>query len=109
MPLFHPKGRLHSPLGSPLLIWQQYPVRVTWRFLIRAAAYAALTTANAVPSNAGSFAQHRRCFAEHFRSVCRNVSGKLPSHAFAGLTALSRRATACAVGKRHRIIYRAIH
>ena len=27
-------------------------------------------------------------FAELFRSVCRNVSGKLPSHAFAALTAL---------------------
>jgi len=86
---------------NPLLGRQQYPVRVTWRFLIRAAAYAALTTADAVPSNAGSFAQHRRCFAEHFRSVCRNLSGKLPSHAFAGLTALSRRAAACAAGKQH--------
>ena len=73
---------------NPLLGRQQYPVRVTWRFLIRAAAYAALTTADAVPSNAGSFAQHRRCFAEHFRSVCRNVSGKLLSHAFAALAAL---------------------
>jgi hypothetical protein len=27
-------------------------------------------------------------FAELFRSVCRNTSGKLPSHAFAALTAL---------------------
>ena len=73
---------------NPLPGRQQYPVRVTWRFLIRAAAYAALTTADAVPSNAGSFAQHRRCFAEPFRSVCRNLSGKLPSHAFAALTGL---------------------
>ena len=32
-------------------------------FLIIAAAYAALTTADTVPSNAGSFAQLRRCFA----------------------------------------------
>jgi len=27
-------------------------------------------------------------FAELFRSVCRNISGKLPSHAFAALTGL---------------------
>ena len=57
---------------NPLLGRQQYPVRVTWRFLIRAAAYAALTTADAVPSNAGSFAQ--------LRSASRNISAR-----FAGM------------------------
>jgi len=89
---------------NPLLGRQQYPVRVTWRFLIRAAAYAALSDleqSSKSSSNAGWLRSAPVSFAEHFRSVCRNVSGKLPSHAFAGLTALSRRAAACAAGKQH--------
>ena len=39
-------------------------------------------------SNAGWLRSTPVGFAEHFRSVCRNLSCKLPSHAFAGLTAL---------------------
>ena len=76
---------------NPLPGRQQYPVRVTWRFLIRAAAYAALSDfeqSSKSSSNAGWLRSTPVSFAEHFRSVCRNVSGKLPSHAFAGLTAL---------------------
>ena len=46
------------------------------------------------PSDAGRLRSSPVGFAEPFRSVCRNVSGKLPSHAFAALTGLR----GCAAG-----------
>ena len=46
------------------------------------------------PHTPGGFAHLRQGFAEPFRSVCRNVSGKLPSHPFAALTGLR----GCAAG-----------
>ena len=64
---------------------------------IRAGAYAPLhgfaCNANP-PSDAGWLRSSPVGFAEPFRSVCRNVSGKLPSHAFAALTGLR----GCAAG-----------
>ena len=67
---------------------------------IRACAYAPLhgfaLHANP-PSDAGWLRSSPVGFAEPFRSVCRNVSGKLPSHAFAALTGL-RGCAAGAVG-----------
>ena len=55
------------------------------------------------PSDAGSLALiSDQASAEPFRSVCRNVSGKLPSHAFAALTGL-RGCAAGAVGQQHQI------
>ena len=41
------------------------------------------------PSYAGWLRSSTVGFAEPFRSVCRNVSGKLPSHPFAALTGLA--------------------
>ena len=59
---------------------------------IRAGAYAPLhgfaCNANP-PSDAGWLRSSTVGFAEPFRSVCRNVSGKLPSHPFAALTGLA--------------------
>ena len=64
---------------------------------IRAGAYAPLhgfaLCANP-PSNAGWLRSSTVGFAEPFRSVCRNLSGKLPSHPFAALTGLR----GCAAG-----------
>ena len=67
---------------------------------IRAGAYAPLHGfafyANP-PSYAGRLRSSTVGFAEPFRSVCRNLSGKLPSHPFAALTGL-RGCAAGAVG-----------
>ena len=67
---------------------------------IRAGAYARLHGfafyANP-PSYAGRLRSSTVGFAEPFRSGCRNLSGKLPSHPFAALTGL-RGCAAGAVG-----------
>ena len=52
--------------------------------------YTILRQAVKSPSNAGWLRSSTVGFAEPFRSVCRNVSGKLPSHPFAALTCASR-------------------
>ena len=51
--------------------------------------YTILRQAVKSPSNAGWLRSSPVGFAEYFRSVCRNVSGKLPSHPFAALTGLA--------------------
>ena len=65
---------------------------------IRAGAYAPLHGfafyANP-PSDAGWLRSSPVGFAEPFRSVCRNVSGKLPSHPFAALTGLAAAPRCC--------------
>ena len=65
---------------------------------IRAGAYAPLhgfaCNANP-PSDAGWLRSSPVGFAEPFRSVCRNVSGKLPSHPFAALTGLAAAPRCC--------------
>ena len=65
---------------------------VTWRLYNRAVAAAPLPTfaenPQKFPQTPGAIAHLRSGFAELFRSVCRNISGKLPSHAFAALTGL---------------------
>ena len=79
------------PLWKPLLNQQQYPARITWRFLIRAGAAAplsnfALTRKVVLKRRMASLNSVRpRCLQPR---VCRNSSGKLLSHPFAGLTAL---------------------
>ena len=86
------------PLWKPLLNQQQYPARITWRFLIRAGAAAPLS----------DFTESRKIVLKRRMAslisvrprsllprVCRNVSGKLLSHPFAALTAL------VAVGYQH--------
>ena len=64
---------------------------------IKAGAYAPLhgfaQSANP-PSDAGWLRSSPVGFAEYFRSVCRNLSGKLPSQPFAALTGLR----GCAAG-----------
>ena len=47
------------------------------------------------PHTPGGFAHLRQGFAEPFRSVCRNASGKLPSHPFAALTGLAAAPRCC--------------
>ena len=47
------------------------------------------------PSDAGWLRSSTVGFAEPFRSVCRNVSGKLPSHPFAALTGLAAAPRGC--------------
>ena len=86
------------PLWKPLLNQQQYPARITWRFLIRAGAAAPLSDFTA----SRKIVLKRRMaslISVRPRSllprVCRNASGKLLSHPFAALTAL------VAVGYRH--------
>ena len=65
---------------------------------IKAGAYAPLhgfaQSANP-PSNAGWLRSSTVGFAEPFRSVCRNLSGKLPSHPFAALTGLAAASRGC--------------
>ena len=62
--------------------------------------YTILRQAVKSPSNAGWLRSSPVGFAEPFRSVCRNLSGKLPSHPFAALTGL-RGCAAWAVGQQH--------
>ena len=62
--------------------------------------YTILRQAVKSPSNAGRLRSSTVGFAEPFRSVCRNVSGKLSSHPFAALTGL-RGCAADAVGSHH--------
>ena len=57
--------------------------------------YTILRQAVKSPSDAGWLRSSPVGFAEPFRSVCRNVSGKLPSHPFAALTGLR----GCAAGR----------
>ena len=79
------------PLWKPLLNQQQYPARITWRFLIRAGAAAPLSDFTASRKivlkrrKASLNSVRPRCLQPR---VCRNSSGKLLSHPFAGLTAL---------------------
>ena len=56
--------------------------------------YTILRQAVKSPSDAGWLRSSTVGFAEPFRSVCRNVSGTLPSHPFAALTGLR----GCAAG-----------
>ena len=86
------------PLWKPLLNQQQYPARITWRFLIRAGAAAPLSNF----ALTRKVVLKRRMASLHsvrprslLPRVCRNASGKLLSHPFAALTAL------VAVGYRH--------
>ena len=86
------------PLWKPLLNQQQYPARITWRFLIRAGAAAplsnfALTRKVVLKRRMASLISVRP--RSLLPRVCRNASGKLLSHPFAALTAL------VAVGYRH--------
>jgi len=86
------------PLWKPLLNQLQYPVRITWRFLIRAGAAAplsnfALTRKVVLKRRMASLISVRP--RSLLPRVCRNASGKLLSHPFAALTAL------VAVGYRH--------
>ena len=57
--------------------------------------YTILRQAVKSPSNAGWLRSSPVGFAEPFRSVCRNVSGKLPSHPFAALTGLAAAPRGC--------------
>ena len=57
--------------------------------------YTILRQAVKSPSNAGWLRSSTVGFAEPFRSVCRNVSGKLPSHPFAALTGLAAAPRCC--------------
>ena len=57
--------------------------------------YTILRQAVKSPSNAGRLRSSPVGFAEPFRSVCRNVSGKLPSHPFAALTGLAAAPRCC--------------
>ena len=79
------------PLWKPLLNQQQYPARITWRFLIRAGAAAPLSNF----ALTRKVVLKRRMASLHsvrprslLPRVCRNASGKLLSHPFAALTAL---------------------
>jgi hypothetical protein len=65
--------------------------------------YTILRQAVKSPSNAGWLRSSPVGFAEPFRSVCRNVSGKLPSHPFAALTGL-RGCAAGAVGYHYSVL-----
>ena len=76
------------PLWKPLLNQQQYPARITWRFLIRAGAAAPLSDFTA----SRKIVLKRRMaslISVRPRSllprVCRNTSGKLLSHPLRGL------------------------
>ena len=57
--------------------------------------YTILRQAVKSPSDAGWLRSSPVGFAEPFRSVCRNVSGKLPSHPFAALTGLAAAPRGC--------------
>ena len=57
--------------------------------------YTILRQAVKSPSDAGWLRSSPVGFAEPFRSVCRNVSGKLPSHPFAALTGLAAAPRCC--------------
>ena len=79
------------PLWKPLLLKQQYPVRVTWRFLSKSGGCRPLTR---FYGNRKIVLKRRMASLNSVRPrclqprVCRNSSGKLLSHPFAGLTAL---------------------
>ena len=75
------------PLWKPLLNQQQYPARITWRFLIRAGAAAPLSDFTA----SRKIVLKRRMATLHsvrprslLPRVCRNASGKLLSHPLRG-------------------------
>ena len=75
------------PLWKPLLNQQQYPARITWRFLIRAGAAAPLSDFTA----SRKIVLKRRMASLHsvrprslLPRVCRNASGKLLSHPLRG-------------------------
>ena len=65
--LAHPKGALHCPLGTPCPVGSNIQCELPGGFLIRAATYTALTTADAVPSN-----------AEELRSTPEMLRGTFP-------------------------------
>ena len=89
----HPKRALALPSWTSLArLAAISSALVTWRLYNRAVAAAPLPTfaenPQKFPQTPGAIAHLRSGFAELFRSVCRNISGKLPSHAFAALTRL---------------------
>ena len=75
------------PLWKPLLNQQQYPARITWRFLIRAGAAAPLSNF-ALTRTVGLKRRKASLHSVRPRSllprVCRNTSGKLLSHPLRG-------------------------